>query len=153
MKKTNIRLIVFGLLLCLVVGTTAFANDSITVIFNGTEMQFDQAPVMKDGIPMIPLRTVFEAYGGYSVSWEESTNSVIINNEFRDFSMVIGSDEIICVWKIQDGKVETIKMSVPSEIINGRTLVPYTAFDDCSLLQVFWESDTQTLKLAYPGRM
>ena len=43
--------------------TEAFASSGISVTYNSSAVVFDQAPIIKNGRTLVPLRAIFEAMG------------------------------------------------------------------------------------------
>ena len=70
MKKL---LLVFlaALMLCV----PAFAHPPITVYVDGTKVNFDQQPVIKEDRTLVPMRRIFEALDA-EVYWDEPSQSV-----------------------------------------------------------------------------
>ncbi|MDO4270884.1 MAG: copper amine oxidase N-terminal domain-containing protein [Eubacteriales bacterium] len=65
----------------------------------------DTAPVIKDGRTYLPIRAVAEMYG-YKVSWDGSTNTVVIENDENGAMFGALTDENACAvpdWVVYDG--------------------------------------------------
>lgn len=72
-KISTLLMIVISLSLC--VANRAMADDDIKVIFNGTQMQFDQPPIIQDGRTLVPVRAIFEAIGA-EVEWNSRGQTI-----------------------------------------------------------------------------
>lgn len=62
MKKRIVSLFLAAVMALTFVPMTAIASN-IKVTINGSQVQFDQPPVIKDGRTLVPLRAIFEAMG------------------------------------------------------------------------------------------
>jgi hypothetical protein len=93
------------------------------IAMNGVSVTFDQAPMVSEGVLMVPLRAVAEAAGG-KVTWDGSTRTVTVRVGDRTAYFVIGAD---AAEMNQDNvryiQRNMIKMARASEIVGGRTLV------------------------------
>lgn len=93
-----------------------FNEPMIFVNVNGEEVEFtDQEPIIKEDRTLVPFRDLFEKMGT-KVEWDEKTKTVTADNGIN-VQLTIGSD----IAKV-DGK--EVKMDVPAEIVNGRTMIP-----------------------------
>ena len=117
-----------ALMLCV----PAFAHPPITVYVDGTKVNFDQQPIIKDDRTLVPMRRIFEALDA-EVYWDEPSQSV---------TAVSGTDVIL----FQIGKTALYKngqltytMPVPAQIINDRTLVPLRAVAESLGCAVSWD--------------
>jgi hypothetical protein len=119
--------------------TTAIAQPTIKVTLNGTELQFDQPPMVLEGRTLVPLRAIFEALGS-TVVWNGDTQTVIAQKDDITISLTIGSNILV-----KNG--ENIKLDVPAQLVNGRTLVPARAVAESFGAKVDWDEKTQTVIL------
>lgn len=97
------------------------ASDSplIHVLFNGQELQFDQArPLLKDGSTLVPFRKLFETLG-FEVKWKETESSQQAIGIKDGLTIVL---TINSTTAIVNGK--NVSLDVPAQILNGSTLVP-----------------------------
>ena len=110
----------------------AFAYPPITVYVDGTKVNFDQQPVIKDDRTLVPMRRIFEALDA-DVFWDEPSQSV---------TAVSGTDVILFrigeAGLYKNGKL-TYTMPVPAQIINDRTLVPLRAIAESLGCNVGWD--------------
>ena len=89
----------------------------------GKAVSFDQGPVMKDGVLMVPLRFVVEAAGG-TVEWNEKEQMVIVTMPDRMAYFVIGEEKA----EMNENNVRyLVRNMLPMEhapvLENGRTLI------------------------------
>lgn len=52
------------------IGMKVAASDEVSVLLNGTKVEFDQPPIIQNGRTLVPMRAIFEALG-YEVTWDE----------------------------------------------------------------------------------
>ena len=57
--------------------TAPAVQTGIKVLVNGSQVQFDQPPIMENGRTLVPTRAVAESFGA-SVGWNSATQTVII---------------------------------------------------------------------------
>lgn len=122
--------------------TTAFgAEGDVNVVVNGKKLTFDQNPVIEDGRVLVPFRKILEELGcevGYSEY--ENVKSITAAKGTKYVSANIGE-------KTMNVNGETVKLDVPAQIKNGRTLVPIRAISESFAASVNWDSDTKTVTI------
>lgn len=111
----------------------------ITVTVDGTKVTFDQPPAIKDGRTLVPMRAIFEALGAV-VSWDDQDKLVTADKRFDHISLKIGSSDM----QVND---KTVKLDVPAEIMNGRTLVPARAVAEALGADVKWDDAAKTVTI------
>lgn len=114
----------------------AYASD-ISITVNGEELVSDVEPQIIDGRTMVPLRVIFEAVGA-SVEWNQEEATVTAKKDDTTIVMTIGKDEFY-----KNG--ESIKLDVPAQIAENRTLVPVRAISESLGCDVDWIADTKTV--------
>lgn len=128
--------------------TEAFASSGISVTYNSSAVVFDQAPIIKNGRTLVPLRAIFEAMG-LTVYWEGATQSVTAYNEEISIGLQIGNNSAVLSSDYY-GSID-IFLDVEPQIINGRTLVPVRFIGECSGADVSWISATSTVVISNTG--
>ncbi|MGO4496055.1 copper amine oxidase N-terminal domain-containing protein [Paenibacillus sp. 2RAB27] len=91
----------------------------IRVFFKGQELTFSEvSPVIKDGSTLVPFRKLFETLG-FKVKWIDSGDSqqAIGTKNGLTIELTINST----IAKVNGTEVS---MEVPTQIVNGNTLVP-----------------------------
>lgn len=116
----------------------------VGVIVNGTPLQMDQPPVMKDGRVLIPFKAVFEALGA-EVSWEPHTRTVTARKNDTQVKLVIDSKNMSVT---ENGAERNVTLDVPPQITNGRTLVPGRAAAEALSAVVSWDEAMRTVSIA-----
>lgn len=93
------------------------AENIFLVRVNGEEVAFeDQQPIAKENRTLVPLRGVFEKMGA-KVNWDQAKNTVTVNKDGKDIVLTLGSKDV----KVGD---KTVKLDVPAQAMNNRTMVP-----------------------------
>lgn len=108
-----------------------------SVLARGRQLKFDTPPVIKDGRTLIPVRAVSEAFGA-QVTWDPDTKTVTVVRGETTITLEIGA-----FTATVNG--EETPLDVPSEIMNGRTVIPLRFVVESLGLSVEWESGTETV--------
>ena len=111
-----------ALLLALSITTSAIASTT-NVAINGEYVQLALAPVVENGVTLLPVRFVAEAIGA-DVEWNAETLEVTIKNSETTIVLTLGSNEMVIT---EDGETKTINLEVAPLIINDRTFLPIDA--------------------------
>ena len=139
MKKALWLILIAGLLLvssvpC--VGREPFMPDIIVKV-EGETLTFDQKPFIQNGEVFVPVRFIFETLG-YSVKWEEMSQTAIAEKAGAAIRMQIGNPELLV------GDEPVILDSLPI-LVGDRTLVPAQAFSDAIGANVSWRPYRHTM--------
>ena len=136
---------IISLLLTVVImsmSVTALAKD-VTVLHNGTPIEFDAAPFIENDRTLVPMRKVFEAVGAV-VTWEEETRTVVVANEVEDdvqfIVLQIGSN----IAYVND---EAVELDVAAKIYEDRTFVPLRFVMESMGCEVGWDEETYTVTI------
>jgi len=113
------------------------ASNEIKVLVNGTDVTFDQPPIIENGRTLVPLRAIFEALGA-EVDWNQSTQTVTAVKDGVTVSLKIGSN-------ILTKNGENITLDVPAQIVGSRTLVPVRAVAESFGAEVVWNQSSRTV--------
>ncbi len=116
-----------------------YAADTVTVEIDGRQLQTDTPAQIIDGRTMVPMRAIFEALGA-GISWDAETKTVTAVNDAHNISLEVGA-----YYLVKDG--QKIELSVPAQIIDGRTLVPARAVAESFDCSVLWESEAKNVKI------
>lgn len=109
------------------------------ILLPGKEVKFDTPPVIKDGRVLVPINSLVKAFGA-DVSWNQETREITIVKEGRTITLKLDS-----MTAIVDGK--EVKLDVPAQSINSRTLVPVRFIIENMGLKVKWNPEDQTLEI------
>lgn len=124
------------------IGMKAAASDEVSVLLNGTKVEFDQPPIIQNGRTLVPMRAIFEALG-YEVTWDEY---------YEEIDVYDGDENIMTLWigvRAILMPPRTIEIDVPPILVNNRTLVPVRAISEGLGAQVDWNDYSQTVIITY----
>ena len=114
-------------------------TPEITVKLNEKSISFDQAPVIKNGRTLVPIRAVLESLGA-TVDWIEETRTVITTKGNVTISLQIDST----LAKVDEQKVV---LDVPATIVGNRTLIPLRFISESFGLEVGWNEASRQISL------
>lgn len=115
----------------------AQAAAPIKIYIDGSELYVDQAPVMRGGRVLVPMRAIFEALDA-SVNWNPKTQTVVATKDGTSVTLKMGSKTA----KIND---KTVVLDVPATTINGRTVVPVRFASTALGQEVVWDAGSQSV--------
>ena len=137
-----------SMVLCvmLTIGSNAlcFANDEITVKFNGIKIEFDVAPQIINNRIMVPMRKIFETMGA-DVEWNESTKTVTATKRNTKIMATIGSKDVYI-----NGGTKTI--DVAPQVVSNRTMVPTRFIAESFGAKVVWNEELKTAYIGVPWK-
>ena len=113
------------------------------------DVELDAVPIIRNGRTMLPARFVAENLGA-TVDWNADTQTVLISlkNSYghttKSIEITIGSKTAIIT--IQGLAVE-YELDAPAFVENGRTYVPVRFISEALNADVFWDGDTQSVKI------
>ncbi len=116
-----------------------FASGDIEVYLDGSQISFDQPPIIYNDRTMVPMRAIFEALG-LTVQWFEEDKRVTAYGENIKMTMYIGDDTISLNEK-------TYKTDTAPIIIEGRTLVPLRAIGELLNSEVGWDGENRVVTI------
>lgn len=123
---------------------SAFAENDIQVLLNGTPITFDVPPMIINDRTMVPLRAIFESLGA-TVDWNGDTRTVTsslngtsVNLTVDDYTMYVNG--------------QAVSLDAPACIVDGRTLVPVRAISEAYGANVTWDGNTQTVYITSNGQ-
>lgn len=113
-------------------------NDSTMPVFvNGTEVQFDVAPLLKEGRTLVPVSAVVKALDA-TVTWDAATRTVTITKDNITIKIVINSKDILVNGVKQ-------QLEVPAQIHMNRTVLPIRAIMEAFSKKVVWDDPSNTI--------
>ncbi len=118
---------------------TVFADSQITVLVDGTQVDYPTAPVIQNGSTLVPLRQTFQALGS-TVDWDNSTQTITANKDDITITLTIGSNT---AYKNSN----SFNVSVAPQIINGSTFVPLRFVAESFGSTVGWDNATQVVTI------
>ncbi|MGC5326286.1 stalk domain-containing protein [Brevibacillus sp. SYSU BS000544] len=117
----------------------ASSSTAVTVLLNGKQLLFPVPPVIKNETTLVPLREIFEALGA-SVKWDAATRTVLATKTTSTIKLVIGS-------KTVTKGTQTITLSQPAQIIEGKTFVPLRFVSEALGAQVKYDEATKVITI------
>lgn len=112
-------------------------KQEIKVKLDGTQIQFDQQPVLENDRTLVPLRAVFEALG-MTVEWEQESQTVTAVNSDTVIRLTVGDTTAYV-------NGAPVQLETAAKIVADRTLVPVRFIAESAGLQVEWEQASQTV--------
>jgi hypothetical protein len=111
----------------------------IKAYYDGSEIIFDQPPVIEEGRTLVPARAIFEALG-LTVSYDEATQVVTAKND--QYEIILAIDQVKATV---NGEAATL--DVPAKILGDRTMVPIRFISEAIDLEVAWDNDARTINI------
>ena len=113
------------------------SKSDVKVKINGTEIEFEQDPIIEDGSTLVPMRKIFETLGA-TVDWDGNNKTITSKRGETEIKMTIGYNQLTV-----NGK--TIMLEVPAKLINDTTMVPVRAIAESFGSKVDWDGSTRTV--------
>ncbi len=126
-------------------------SRTIKVELNGSEISFDQPPVMINDRVMVPIRAIAEAMGD-KVTWCDRLQSALIQHPDRILKLDINKNTINVIRELPMDTWEYVSSDVPPQIIGDRTLVPLRAVAECLGAEVSWDGDAYVVSIEYTDK-
>lgn len=121
--------------------TIVLAENSPYMTVDGAKISIDgdrgTAPVIVNGRMLLPIRAIIENLGG-NVYWEENTMTMTFELSGKVISMPINSNVVYI-------NGQTMYLDVPTQTINGRTMVPVRFVMEHLGGNVVWNNNTVTI--------
>jgi thiol-disulfide isomerase/thioredoxin len=116
---------------------------SNSALVSGKKITVDPPPYIKNGVTLVPLRFISEAFGA-EVNWEPNVGkgTVVIKLESKVIQIEIGN-----ITAFVDGV--PYKLLVPPEIKNGRTFVPLRFISEAFGAEVNWIASEQKIIIVF----
>ncbi len=125
-----------------------FKSPRIKVVLNGTEIDFDQPPIMAEDRILVPIRKIAEAMGD-TVMWNEEYQTAFIEHGKQALIIKLLEDNIKIVENEDWTQWKEKQLDVVAFSANGRTLVPVRAFCESLGADVKWDGDSYTAYITY----
>lgn len=145
MRKIFSTILLLTLSFCIV---QVSAEETANVAVNGVMVKFDQPPVVIDGRTLVPIRAVAEQMNA-GVRWEEEsqTAGIIYNN--TGVVLQVGNSNMV-VQNLSTGETRAVRLEVPPQKYNDRTLMPIRALVEEFGCNVGWDNTSSTVIIATP---
>lgn len=139
LKKFTVGIAVLAVIV-FALSYAAFAAYEVKILINGEELACSQAPVIKDGRALVPLRDIFEKLGAV-IFWNESDRSASALWEGVALTVYPDSGELL-----KNG--EQLKLDIEPVVENGRIMVPLRAISESLGYNVIWNGNTYTVSIS-----
>ena len=144
MKKAVLVFTALMCMLCIALhGAGAAAADEITVIVQGTRLDFDVAPQKINNRVLVPMRAIFEEMGA-EVIWDQDSETVTATKGDTVVVLTVGNAKPTI-------NGVAVEIDQPGVIIDGRTLAPVRFVGEAFGGQVVWNDDTSTVTITLAG--
>ncbi|WP_181150812.1 copper amine oxidase N-terminal domain-containing protein [Paenibacillus sp. PCH8] len=139
MKKVMSALAVSAMLMSALPTSVMDAAARISIYINDAELSSAQAPVMKGGRVLVPLRSIFEGLDA-KVQYTNRTKTIVATRDNQEVTLTLGS-------KTAYINGEAISLDVPANTIKGNTMVPIRFVSEAFGEKVFWNSRNQRVDI------
>ncbi|UKS29953.1 copper amine oxidase N-terminal domain-containing protein [Paenibacillus sp. HWE-109] len=139
--RTYKSMVIFTLLLFLIAPSVhaETSQPTITVFINDEQVNFDQSPLLVNGNTLVQFRPIFEKLG-YSVKWDQATQSITAQRHGNEIRMVIGGRSAYA-------NHISYFLNESAQIIDGVSLVPLRFVAEVSGAVVSWDEDTRKVNI------
>ncbi|WP_433750549.1 stalk domain-containing protein [Paenibacillus amylolyticus] len=138
-KKVMSALAVSAMLMSALPTSVMDAAARISIYINDAELSSAQAPVMKGGRVLVPLRSIFEGLDA-KVQYTNRTKTIVATRDDQEVKLTLGS-------KTAYINGEAISLDVPANTIKGNTMVPIRFVSEAFGEKVFWNSRNQRVDI------
>lgn len=128
----------------LAVGTSAFAEQEVSVFVDNSKVGFDQAPIIQDGRTLVPVRAVFEKAGA-EVEWDQATQTAIMTRGNYVVKIKYGDSFL---YKND----QPVPLDVPATMENDRILIPVRAISEAMDFGVSWNGVRYSVLISTNGK-
>lgn len=138
-KKVMSALAVSAMLMSALPTSVMDAAARISIYINGTEVPAVQAPVMKAGRVLVPLRSIFEGIDA-EVQFNNRTKTITATRGDQEVRLTLGSKAAYI-----NGQLNAL--DVPASTIKGSTMVPIRFVSEAFGEKVYWNSRSQRVDI------
>lgn len=115
----------------------SFKVGDSKLLVNGDEMTVETPYVVGDGVTLVPVRVITEAFGA-KVGWEQSEKKITLQTDEKEIELWIGKD-VACVNDINR------KMLSSPELSNNVTMVPLRFISEYFGAEVSYDNKTKSI--------
>lgn len=132
----NAALLLLAMLPCLLQPAAA---AEIRVTLDDAPLSFDAAPMMENDRVLVPMRGILESLG-YTVTWEQATQTVTADKGTLSIALPIGSDVAFI-------NGSAVSIDAPAKLHQERTFVPLRFLAEYSGAEVLWDGASATVSI------
>ena len=114
---------------------------STQAFLNGEARTLDAAPMICDGVAMLPVRFVAECLGA-DVTWDDAKKTALIVSEETEIKIVVGA---LVAFVNGEAKVLDKVLDTPVFIKHARTYLPVRFIAEALGAEANWNSETSTV--------
>lgn len=145
-SKRKIGLVLLGFLVlmfaaCLPVSAS---DSSIKIFINGIAVDDDAAPIIENGLTLVPLRLVAEGLNA-KVSWYADDGRVEVRRGLRFIELWVPKGSYRRNYAYVNGRY--MDLDVSPRVIKGRTYVPLRLISEGLGAKVSWDRNTRTVSV------
>jgi len=115
-------------------------SDSIRVISDDGQVEFDVNPQIIDDRTLVPMRAIFEEVG-LEVEWDNESRTATGKNENTEISFTIDSDIAVVNNKLK-------KIDVSASIIDDRTMIPLRFLSENMGYNIEWVENSNLILMS-----
>ena len=116
-------------------------QQEISVVLNGTPVEFDAFPVIFNDQVMVPSHTIFELLG-MNVEWYEHFREIHATGTGLTIIMHLGANRFS-----MNVNYERVRINTPAIIFNNKTLIPLQTVAEAVGADVEWDEDMTTVRI------
>jgi len=113
------------------------------LVVNGRVIQTDVAPRIINGHTLVPIRFVAQALGA-NVTWQPDQQQAVIEYEGQRVVAQAGENTLVAGNR-------SVRTEVPTQVIQGRTMIPLRAVAETLGANVQWDPQTRTVYVRTAG--
>lgn len=115
------------------------AEKPISVLVNGRQLSFSQAPYVANGVTLVPMRAIFEALSA-DVNYDAASQKITAAKDETVIELTLGQKTAV-----KDG--QTIELEVAAASRNGSTMVPLRFVAEALQANVEWDGASRTVTI------
>lgn len=123
--------------------TEVVVKEVVTITVDKARVQTDVPPINVNGVTLVPVRGVFDAFNA-EIGWFPVEKKVFIRNDSKVIWLQIGDAHA----KVNDS---IVPLKAPATIYRGRTMVSLRFIAEALGAKVDWNPDTQTITIITKG--
>ncbi|MCR4435932.1 MAG: N-acetylmuramoyl-L-alanine amidase [Clostridiales bacterium] len=117
-----------------------YSASHASVFIDGEKLDLLTSPVIKNNRLLVPLRSLFEAFGA-DIEWRPETRAVKVAKDSIAIDLVIGNKTVTVNGSSQDLDVEPI-------LVNDRTMVPLRFIAETIGFSILWNPSSASAFLS-----
>lgn len=112
-------------------------DEEINLVIEGEKVRADVPPVIKNGRTLVPVRIIAEKMGA-EVSWDQSTQTAVINHEQQTIRLKLNSKKAVVNNK-------EVQLDTAPQLLHQRMLLPLRFVGEALGSTVGWDDRSRTV--------